>query len=929
MQNYSIFLRQSYDNLIQISSCDYAQPWQIGFQDAATPIMEGIVDLHHDIMFFLVIICFFVLYLLLRVVSLFHENKNNFIKIVHGKVIEIVWTITPSFILAFIAVPSFALLYSMDEVIDPAITIKAIGHQWYWCAPFNYYYRRNWEVTSPVSKDCKGTNLSDAERLGECSMFVKALWPQVVLGEKESRPTIDMVICRNPTELDTAPAMLNNKKCNRSNLSAKDQLVLKDTLESLSQQGRQDILPKSIKHGNNRNWGFPKGGNSYAWTRDKQHEYKPCGNGALVVWKIHNIMDPKEGVQPYRSYATLAAKRTSRLDKESVKVAKPTRRRRRKQTYWQLYQMDLLKTAYLDIKSEPRRKPGNLTPGVDQETLDGISLEEEWPERTIGTCPTGRFQLKPARRLLRRVDIPKSQINKGDKKNAGKTRPLGMGTPTPGDKVEEIQRAYKMIFVPESVYEPWFSQCSHSHGFRPSRSPHTAIAEVRKWSGTTWIIEGDIKGYFDNIDHNILAKLLEERIKDQNLIDVYWKLVKGGYVEEKNGVCPRLESNLGAEWGTPLRQGGRRGVSPILRLRLSNIYLDQLDKFVEGLIAKYSEDDKRVSKHNPEFAVLRGDSKNSVNKSKDIEKLRNIPTMIRDETTGYRIRYNRFADDWIIGISGPLEFAKDIKEKVRVFLEEKTMLEEKEQRELPEDKTRMKITHIASKKVKYLGYEIGRRPRKYTESLQRTAAGEAEWKQEDKPIRTRRATNTRRRIQIYAPISDLIQKLIDHGFARSKEKPRAVSKWIYLKPHEIITRYNATLRGIVNYYSASSSSTASTTTTMVVDAVENKNLLTHVIWMLKFSAAYTLARKWRISPAKVFKKLGKDLCIRIKEEENVNSPKPFDKRKEKTVCFYTPDTLARNRKINTQKYNDRDGRDPFIPRILRGTRSNHVWDSPC
>ena len=125
--------------MIGFSTCDYAQPWQLGFQDTATPIAEGIVDLHHDIMFFLVIICFFVLYLLIRVAMLFHESKNNFVKIVHGKVIEIVWTITPSFILAIIAVPSFALLYSMDEVIEPAITLKAIGHQWYWSYEYSDY----------------------------------------------------------------------------------------------------------------------------------------------------------------------------------------------------------------------------------------------------------------------------------------------------------------------------------------------------------------------------------------------------------------------------------------------------------------------------------------------------------------------------------------------------------------------------------------------------------------------------------------------------------------------------------------------------------------------------------------------------------------------------------------------------------------------
>lgn len=122
---------------------DYARPYQLGFQDSASPIMEGIVDLHHDIMFFMVIISVFILYLLVRTVNLFHYEKNNFLKVTHGKVIEIVWTIAPSFILGIIAIPSFALLYSMDEVIDPAVTIKAVGHQWYWSYEYSDYVAEN------------------------------------------------------------------------------------------------------------------------------------------------------------------------------------------------------------------------------------------------------------------------------------------------------------------------------------------------------------------------------------------------------------------------------------------------------------------------------------------------------------------------------------------------------------------------------------------------------------------------------------------------------------------------------------------------------------------------------------------------------------------------------------------------------------------
>ena len=125
------------------SYSDYAQPYQLGFQDSASPIMEGIVDLHHDIMFFMTVISIFILYLLIRTVMLFHESQNNFLKVTHGKIIEIVWTITPSFVLAVIAIPSFALLYSMDEVINPAITIKAVGHQWYWSYEYSDYVADN------------------------------------------------------------------------------------------------------------------------------------------------------------------------------------------------------------------------------------------------------------------------------------------------------------------------------------------------------------------------------------------------------------------------------------------------------------------------------------------------------------------------------------------------------------------------------------------------------------------------------------------------------------------------------------------------------------------------------------------------------------------------------------------------------------------
>ena len=134
-----MILRSLECKFLTIALCDAAEPWQLGSQDAATPMMQGIIDLHHDIFFFLILILVFVSRMLVRALWHFNEQTNPIPqRIVHGTTIETIRTIFPSVILLFIAIPSFALLYSMDGVlVDPAITIKAIGHQWYRSAPLN------------------------------------------------------------------------------------------------------------------------------------------------------------------------------------------------------------------------------------------------------------------------------------------------------------------------------------------------------------------------------------------------------------------------------------------------------------------------------------------------------------------------------------------------------------------------------------------------------------------------------------------------------------------------------------------------------------------------------------------------------------------------------------------------------------------------
>ena len=122
------------------ANCDYAHPYQVSFQDPATPVMEGVISFHHDLLFILITIGVFVGWVLFRAIYMFDHKRNPFSSdITHGATIEVIWTVTPSLILMVIAVPSFALIYSMDEVIDPSVTLKVQGFQWYWVYEYSDY----------------------------------------------------------------------------------------------------------------------------------------------------------------------------------------------------------------------------------------------------------------------------------------------------------------------------------------------------------------------------------------------------------------------------------------------------------------------------------------------------------------------------------------------------------------------------------------------------------------------------------------------------------------------------------------------------------------------------------------------------------------------------------------------------------------------
>nr|QJS34446.1 cytochrome c oxidase subunit II [Antipathes cf. dichotoma NB-2020]QJS34646.1 cytochrome c oxidase subunit II [Stichopathes abyssicola] len=123
---------------------DVPEPWQLGLQDAASPVMEEIVFFHDQIMFILILIIVAVLWLIVKALS----GRPYHRYLIDGALLETIWTIIPAIILVFIAFPSLKLLYLMDEVMSPALTIKAIGHQWYWSYEYSDYQAETLEFDS-------------------------------------------------------------------------------------------------------------------------------------------------------------------------------------------------------------------------------------------------------------------------------------------------------------------------------------------------------------------------------------------------------------------------------------------------------------------------------------------------------------------------------------------------------------------------------------------------------------------------------------------------------------------------------------------------------------------------------------------------------------------------------------------------------------
>jgi group II intron reverse transcriptase/maturase len=480
-----------------------------------------------------------------------------------------------------------------------------------------------------------------------------------------------------------------------------------------------------------------------------------------------------------------------------------------------VYKLLFHKDLYLQAYGKIYRNKGAMTHGITDETPDGMSLEKI--DAIIEALRYERYHWLPARR----VSIPKKN---------GKKRPLGILVWS--DKlVQEVVRS-----LLEAYFEPQFSD--HSHGFRPQRGCHTAFREIyHTWSGTTWFIEGDISQCFDKLNHELLIKTLEEKIHDGRFIRLIQKLLDAGYMEDWT-----FNQTLS---GVP--QGGV--VSPIL----ANILLDKLDTFVENvLIPQYTRGTKR--KGNPEYRALlrksqRQRKRGNIERAEELRKhAQMMPSAMTNDPDYRRLRYVRYADDFLLGFIGPRAEAEEIKQQLRTFLHEQLKLE------LSEDKTL--ITHAVSEAARFLGYEVTMLQDDTKRTKRNTRGVEA------------MCRSVNRHIGLRVP-KDRIEAKIKRYMRNGKAIHR--NELVERSDYTIVMEYQLEFRGMANYYRLA----------------HNLSHLSKLKWVMETSLTKTLASKHKISVSKVYKEYGAKLVVDGKEYKGLQViiPKP-DKKKKPLVATW-------------------------------------------
>jgi len=516
--------------------------------------------------------------------------------------------------------------------------------------------------------------------------------------------------------------------------------------------------------------------------------------------------------------------------------------------------------AYLMVKSNP----GISAKGVNNETLDGINLKtlQKISEDTL----SGAIKFSPVRRVL----IPKP----------GKSvlRPLGVSS----SREKIVQKAIDLVLT--AIFEETFLDCSH--GSRPNRSCHSALKHLQLKVGNvstySWVIEGDIKGCFDNIPHSMILKGLRRKVYCPATIDLIKRILGAGYMlneDLKKYGRKRAKvhkSNIGTPQGIVL--------SPLF----SNIVIHELDVFIEGeLKRKFTKGKKR----RPNLIYRR--LTYQIEREKDLKKKRKlvkqrlkVPSKDMNDPNFLRLYYVRYVDDWVILVAGPFKQAKVIRDQVSNKLKSLGLT-------LNFEKTH--ITSLRNGKCRVLGMYFFIRKNNDKHDKPTTLV-----KKNNTTIKQRFAP----RIILYAPILELIIKLQKKGFVKRSRLgeffPIGKSNCIPLTHPQILNYFNSRIRGILNYYSC----------------VLNRNELWSIVRFLNYSCALTLARKYKLkSLAKTFKKFGRDLKF-------VN-----DDGKEYKI--FRPDNLRMLPENKRFQVNENTNIDQLLNQSWSNSLTRTQFDEPC
>ena len=510
---------------------------------------------------------------------------------------------------------------------------------------------------------------------------------------------------------------------------------------------------------------------------------------------------------------------TDRLQRRLQGIEDASQKGRRvKDLYRMMYDQELWLAAYNNV----RGNAGAVTPGVDNNTLDGFSTRRV--NNLIARLKEGTYSPKP----VRRTHIPKAN---------GKMRPLGI--PSGDDKL--VQEMARMLL--ERIYEPVFSD--RSHGFRSGRSCHTALRQVeRLWSGVKWIVDVDIEGFFDNIDHEALVGLLREKIDDKRFVDLIWKMLRAGYMEGWKFYATFS--------GTP--QGGI--ISPLL----ANIVLNELDKFMarkantfnmgkkRGSNSEYLRWRSRAYKVRKRIKVLKqtGGDPQEVDdlrreEARYMNEMRKFPHADMYDSNYRRLQYVRYADDFVIGIIGSKQDAMDLMDEVKHFLSAELKLTASEEKS--------NIAHIKDG-CRFLGYDI--RLINTGKLIRKRVGG-----------RVVTARSTHSQVGLYVPEEKVQAFCTKNGYG-NYDRMRMIHR-PYLQNSsdvEIILTYNAELRGFANYYAL---------------AKGYKHALSKLQYMAHYSLLKTLAWKRKRTVAKTARMLreGTDFVYRYKANGKAKALRVF------------------------------------------------------